>query len=564
MVTILGISAFYHDSAACIIQDGKIIAAAQEERFSRIKHDKSYPYKAIEYCLKEIGNKSVDAIVFYENPSLKYDRVYKTLKSYPQTFSTFIKALKSQKKKIKLVNSIHHVDHHMSHAASAFYPSPFKESVIVTLDGVGEWDTTTISLGVDNKINLITSLEFPNSLGMLYSAFTYYCGFKVNNGEYKLMGLAPYGTPKYYDKIINNLIDLKPDGSFALNLDYFGFHNSDTVINEKFESLFDIPRRLPESEMKKEYTDIAASIQLVTEEIVYNICKYAQQITGKSNLCLAGGVALNCVANGKLQESKLFKNIWIQPAAGDAGGAIGAALQYYYSLGNKRKINQNDSMQSAYLGPSYDNEILPFLKNNKIKYKKLSIPKVASYLADEKVIGWFQGRMEFGPRALGHRSILGDARSKKMQSIMNLKIKFRESFRPFAPIVLKEDCKKYFNLDIDSPYMLLVSKVSKEILKPNKKPKSFDLIKHVNIERSELPAITHVDNSARIQTIDKNNDKLYSLLKSFKKKTNSGVLINTSFNVRGEPIVCTPMDAYNCFITSGMDYLVLGDYIIKK
>lgn len=562
-MTILGISAYYHDSSACIIQDGKIIAAAQEERFSRIKHDSSYPHQAIKYCLQEAGNPKIDKTVFYENPILKYDRVQKNLYSFPQTYSKFKTALDAQQKRIEETKHMEYVDHHTSHAASAFYPSPFEDAVIVTIDGVGEWNTTTICNGVKNKIHKITSLDYPNSLGLLYSAFTYFCGFKVNNGEYKLMGLAPYGKPTYYDKIVNNLIDIKADGSFALNLDYFGFHNSDVIINKKFEKLFGLPKRSEDSDITKEYTNIAASIQMVTEKIVFNICKYAQTITGQSNLCLAGGVALNCVSNGKLQKSGLFKNIWIQPASGDAGGALGAALHYYYSKGHKRTISSN-TMQSAYLGPSYDNEVLDFLKTNNISYSKLSIPKVAGYLANEKVVGWFQGRMEFGPRALGHRSILGDARSSKMQSIMNLKIKFRESFRPFAPIVLKEDCENYFDLDTESPYMLLVSKVSKKILKQNRKPSTFDVIKHVNIERSSLPAITHVDNSARVQTVDKNNDKLYSLLKAFKKKTDTGVLINTSFNVRGEPIVCTPVDAYNCFKNSGMDYLVLGNYVIGK
>jgi len=562
-MTILGISAYYHDSSACIIHNGKIIAAAQEERFSRIKHDNAFPHQAIEYCIEESGDLDLDEVVFYENPILKYDRVYKNLYSYPQNYTKFKKALESQKTRINETSYMKYVDHHTSHAASAFYPSPFKDAAIVTIDGVGEWSTTTIAQGTKNKIHTITSLDYPDSLGLLYSAFTYFCGFKVNNGEYKLMGLAPYGRPVYYDKIVNNLIDMKADGSFALNLDYFGFHNSDVIINDKFEKLFGLPKRKQESEITKEYTNIAASIQMVTEKIVFNICKYAQTITGQKNLCLAGGVALNCVSNGKLQKSGLFDNIWIQPAAGDAGGALGAAFHHYYSQGNKRIISPN-VMQSTYLGPSYDDTILKFLTNNDISYSKLSIAKVAGYLADEKVVGWYQGRMEFGPRALGHRSILGDARSSKMQSIMNLKIKFRESFRPFAPIVLKEDCEKYFDLDVESPYMLLVSNVSKEILKQNKKPKSFDLIKHVNIERSKLPAITHVDNSARVQTVDKNNDKLYSLLKAFKKKTGTSVLINTSFNVRGEPIVCTPEDAYNCFKSSGMDYLVLGDYIIKK
>ena len=560
---ILGISAYYHDSSACIIKDGNIIAAAQEERFSRIKHDSSYPHKAIEYCIQEAGNPPVDKYVFYENPELKYDRVYKNLCSFPQSYSKFKKSIQSQKDRISKTSHMEYVDHHKSHAASAFYPSPFQKSAIVTIDGVGEWSTTTISSGFKNVISPITSLDYPDSLGLLYSAFTYFCGFRVNNGEYKLMGLAPYGEPTYYRKIIDNLIDIRPDGSFALNLEYFGFYNSDVIINKRFEKLFGFPRREQESELTKEYANIAASIQKVTEEVVFNICRYAKNITGYKNLCLAGGVALNCVANGKIQKSGLFDNIWIQPAAGDAGGALGAALHYYYSIGNERTVSPN-SMQSTYLGPNYDHGILDFLRSNDIKYSKMSIEEVAAQLSNEKVVGWFQGRMEFGPRALGHRSILGDARSSKMQSIMNLKIKFRESFRPFAPIVLQEDCNQYFDLDVESPYMLLVSQVKKGILKEHQRPESFDLIKDVNIERSELPAITHVDNSARVQTVDENNDLLYDLLKSFKKITGVGVLINTSFNVRGEPIVCTPEDAYNCFKNSGMDYLVLGEYMIEK
>ena len=564
MVTILGISAYYHDSAACIIQDGKIVAAAQEERFTRIKHDKSYPVNAIKYCLEEAGNPKIDKTVFYENPELKFDRVYKNLQSYPQNLKKFNSAINSQKQKIKDTKNFEYVKHHESHAASAFYPSPYKKAAIVTIDGVGEWDTTTISLGTNNKIIPICSLKYPDSLGMLYSAFTYFCGFKVNNGEYKLMGLAPYGEPKYYDLIKDNLIDIKKDGSFALNLEYFSYFSDSNIINNKFESLFNVKRRQPESEITKVYVDIAASIQKITEEIVLNICDYAQKVTGQTNICLAGGVALNCVANGKLLHSKLFKNIWIQPAAGDAGGALGAALLAYYKMGFKRQVDKDDSMQTAYLGPNYDNYIPKFLKENNIKFEKLDLSKVASYLGNEKVVGWYQGRMEFGPRALGHRSILGDARSKKMQSIMNLKIKFRESFRPFAPIVLEEDVNEYFNLNVKSPYMLIVSNVKKRLIKKYKKLTNFNVIDQVNQCRSSLPAITHVDQSARIQTVSKKNDKLYLFLKEFKKRTGSSVLINTSFNVRGEPIVCTPQDAYKCFMSSGMDYLVLGDYVIKK
>ena len=566
MVNILGVSAFYHDSSACLVRDGEIIAAAQEERFSRIKHDNSYPTQSIDYCLSEAGNPKVDAIVFYENPKLKHDRVLKTFQSYPQNLKNFKKALKSQEKKINLTDGMEYVDHHISHAASAFYPSPFRSAAIVTIDGVGEWDTTTISIGMDNKIEKISSIEFPNSIGMLYSAFTYFCGFKVNNGEYKLMGLAPYGRPVYAQKILDNMIDLKEDGSYALNLDYFGYHNSERIISDKFCELFKLPKRQNESKLTEEYCNIAASIQAVTELIVLKICSHARNITGQDNLCLAGGVALNCVANGKIENSGLFKNIWIQPAAGDAGGSLGAALHYYYSKGNPRKISKNDSMKSSYLGPSYDEEIVTFLKENSIEYEKLSIKTIAEHLSNEKVVGWYQGRMEFGPRALGNRSILGDARSEKMQSIMNLKIKFRESFRPFAPIVLKEDCRKYFELNSESPYMLMVSKVKDSKRKNLKKSSSFDVMDVLKNGgyRSTLPAVTHVDNSARIQTIDEKNGKIHELLSEFKKITGTGVLINTSFNVRGEPIVCTPEDAYDCFVNSGMDYLVMGDYIVGK
>ena len=565
---VLGISSFYHDSGAALIKSGKILSAVQEERFTRIKHDNNFPYNSIDYCLKENDLKieDIDEIVFYENPKLKMDRIIKTFMSYkPHSYDIFGKVVISQYKRWKLLKkefpNLKFVNHHESHSASAFYPSPFKNAVVITLDGVGEWDTSSVGVGIDNNLKLIQTLKFPNSLGFLYSSFTYFCGFRVNSGEYKLMGLAPYGKPIYYDTIVNNLIDIREDGSFSLNLDYFGFYNSDYMINDKFSTLFDGKPRESESEI----------IQKVTEDVVFKICKNAKEITGQENLCLAGGVALNCVSNGKLLRSKLFKNIWIQPAAGDAGGALGASLYYYYNiLKNKRVVNKSDSMNGSLLGPKFTNkEIKKFLDNKKINYKyynnKNLFDKTAKNIKDGNVIGWFQDRMEFGPRALGSRSIVGDARSSKMQSIMNLKIKFRESFRPFAPIVLDEDKEKYFDLDVSSPYMLLVSDVNKSITKNVKKnSKKLNVIKKVNEERSSIPAVTHVDYSARVQTVDKRHNSFYKLLKSFKKLTGCGVLVNTSFNVRGEPIVNTPEDAYNCFMLTDMDYLVLGNYILDK
>ena len=575
---ILGISSFYHDSGACLIDNGIIKAAVQEERFTRIKQDNNFPYKSIEYCLQyaNLTIDDIDHIVFYENPKLKLDRILKTFLSYkPSKYNIFGKVIISQYKRIKFLKkkfkNIKFVNHHQSHAASAFYPSPYDKAVIVTLDGVGEWDTASVGIGIDNKLKLIQTLKFPDSLGFLYSAFTYYCGFKVNSGEYKLMGLAPYGNPIYYDTIINNLIDIRDDGSFSLNLDYFGYYNSDYMINDNFCKLFDGPARKSESNITEKQANLASSIQKVIEEVTYKICKNAKEITAQENLCLAGGVALNCVSNGKLLKSNIFKNIWIQPAAGDAGGALGAALYYYYNvLNNSRTTNKLDSMQSSFLGPEFNkNQIKEFLDSNNIVYKYKNntelFEEVAKKLESEHVIGWFQGRMEFGPRALGNRSILGDARSKKMQSIMNLKIKFRESFRPFAPIVLEEDVNKYFNLNVSSPYMLLVAPINKAIQKLFYSKKSENLIEQVNEIRSDIPAVTHVDYSARIQTVDKKrNIRLYNLLKQFKKNTGCSVLVNTSFNVRGEPIVCTPQDAYSCFMLTDMDYLVLGNYILDK
>ena len=575
---VLGISSFYHDSGACLIEDGKIKIAVQEERFTRIKHDNSFPHNAIKECLDYTGVtiNQVDHVVFYENPKLKLDRIIKNFMSYkPHRYNLFGEVLTSQYKRWKLLKKqfpkIQFINHHESHASSAFYPSPFKEAVIVTLDGVGEWDTASVSVGIGNKLKMIQTIEFPNSLGFLYSAFTYFCGFRVNSGEYKLMGLAPYGEPVYYDKILDNLIDVREDGSFSLNLDYFGFCDSEYMINDKFSDLFGGEPRKSESEITQRECDIAASIQKVTEDVVFKICKNAKQITGQKNLCLAGGVALNCVSNGKLQRSNLFDNVWIQPAAGDAGGALGAALYINHNKYNgKRVVNPNDSMSGSLLGPKFTNkQIKKFLDNKKINYKFYSNKKmfdvVAKYIDNDNVIGWFQDRMEFGPRALGSRSIVGDARSPKMQSIMNLKIKFRESFRPFAPIVLEEDKDKYFDLEVPSPYMLLVSDVNKSITKNvNKNSKKLDVIKKVNEERSSIPAVTHVDYSARVQTVDKRHNSFYKLLKSFKKLTGCSVLVNTSFNVRGEPIVHTPKDAYNCFMLTDMDYLVLGNYVLDK
>ena len=505
------------------------------------------------------------------------DRIIKTFMSYkPYKYNLFGEVLSSQYKRWKLLKkefpNLKFINHHESHASSAFYPSPFNNAVVVTLDGVGEWDTASVGVGIDNKLKLIHTLKFPNSLGFLYSAFTYFCGFRVNSGEYKLMGLAPYGEPKYYDTIMKKLIDLKEDGSFSLNLDYFGYHNSDYMINDNFNNLFSGKPRESESDITQREVDLASSIQRVVEDVVFKICKNAKEITGQENLCLAGGVALNCVSNGKLLKSKMFKNIWIQPAAGDAGGALGASLYYYHNvLGKDRIINKNDSMGGSLLGPKFENkDIKKFLDGNKIKYtyknKKDLMTTTAKKINEEKVIGWFQGRMEFGPRALGSRSIIGDARSSKMQSIMNLKIKFRESFRPFAPIVLEEDYHEYFDLDSSSPYMLLVSPVQESIRKVIKnKSRKIDVIKKVNEVRSDVPAVTHVDYSARIQTVDKKrHGYLYDLLKEYKRITNCSVLVNTSFNVRGEPIVCTPYDAYNCFMLTDMDYLVMGNYVLDK
>ena len=593
MTSILGISAFYHDSAACILKDGKIIAAAQEERFTRKKHDPRYPANAIEFVLKYANLKlsEVDQIVFFEKPFLKFERLLETYVAFaPKGFVSFAKAmplwikeklfqknylfnkLKEHDKNYKSDKNIFFSDHHLSHAASAFYPSPFNEAVILTADGVGEWATTTVAIGKDNNLEIKKEIHFPHSLGLLYSAFTYYTGFKVNSGEYKLMGLAPYGNPIYEDKI-KMLIDIKEDGTFRLDQKYFNYATGLTMTNNLFNDLFGQKVRDPLNEKITQFhMDIAASIQKVTEEIMIKLAKSVRDEYGLKNLCLAGGVALNCVANGKILKEKIFENIWIQPAAGDAGGSLGAALALWYNENkNNRKINSNDDMNGSYLGCEFDqNEIEDELKsigaNFDIEnYEKL-IDKTSDYLINEKAIGWFQGRMEFGPRALGGRSILGDPRSDKMQKNLNLKVKYRESFRPFAPSVLREDLNDWFDIDVNSPYMLLVADInsSKKINMTEDQKKLFGIEK-LNIKRSEIPAVTHVDYSARIQTVTKEtNKRYYDLISKFKEKTGCPVLVNTSFNVRGEPIVNTPTDAFNCFMGTDLDYLIIGNCILDK
>ena len=593
MSSILGISAFYHDSAACILKDGKIIAAAQEERFTRKKHDSNYPHNAIEFVLKYTNLKlsEVDQIVFFEKPFLKFERLLETYVAFaPKGFISFVKAiplwikeklfqknllfnkLKEHDKNYNSDENIYFSDHHLSHAASAFFPSPFEEAVILTADGVGEWATTTVAIGKNENLEIKKEIHFPHSLGLLYSAFTYYTGFKVNSGEYKLMGLAPYGNPIYEDKV-KQLLDLKEDGTFRLDQKYFNYATGLTMTNKKFNNLFGQKPRNPQNEKITQFQmDIAASIQKVTEEIMINLAKSIREEYGIKNLCLAGGVALNCVANGKILEEKIFDNIWIQPAAGDAGGSLGAALALWHiDQGNKRLVNPNDDMKGSYLGTEFDqDEIETELKNvganfETLKYDEL-IDKTAELLSNEKVIGWFQGRMEFGPRALGGRSILGDPRSDKMQKNLNLKVKYRESFRPFAPSVLREDLSEWFDMNVDSPYMLLVANInSDKKIEMNEEQKKLFGIDKLNIKRSEIPAVTHVDYSARIQTVTKNtNNRYYDLISKFKEKTGCPVIVNTSFNVRGEPIVNSPTDAFNCFMGTELDYLVIGDYILDK
>ncbi len=584
---ILGISAYFHDSAAALVIDGKIVAAAQEERFTRKKHDAGFPKQAIEYCLTEAGItvESLDYVAFYDKPLLKFERLLETYLAFaPQGFNSFIKAIPiwiKQKlwvhelisKELGFKKEIIFTEHHESHAASAFFPSPFANAAILTIDGVGEWATTSYGVGIDNKLNLLKEIHFPHSLGLLYSAFTYYTGFKVNSGEYKVMGLAPYGEPKYTQQIYDHIIDLKADGSFQLDMQYFNYCAGLTMTSQKFHDLFGAEPRQPESPLRQRDMDLAASIQVVCEEVILRMARHIQITTGEKNLCLAGGVALNCVANGKILSEKIFDNIWIQPASGDAGGALGAALFTWYDyLGNPRSnLPDTDYMEGSFLGPAYsDDEVEKYLKSKSIPYQRLEtetlIKKVVDVLEVEKVVGWFQGRMEFGPRALGARSIIGDARSPKMQFIMNLKIKFRESFRPFAPIVLDSATKKFFELEVESPYMLIVAPVQSHLRIANSTHENHLFgIERLNLPRSTVPAITHVDYSARIQTVDSiRNKRLHDLLSEFERRTNHGILVNTSFNVRGEPIVCTPEDAIRCFMRTEMDFLVLGNIILDK
>jgi len=591
--SILGISAFYHDSAACILVNGKIVAAAQEERFTRKKHDPNYPHNAIDFVLKYANIKlsEVDQIVFFEKPFLKFERLLETYVGFaPKGFVSFAKAmplwikeklfqknllfnkLKEHDQNYKSDKNIFFSDHHLSHAASAFFPSPFEEAIVLTADGVGEWATTTVAVGKNNNLEIKKEIHFPHSLGLLYSAFTYYTGFKVNSGEYKLMGLAPYGNPKYIEKV-KQLVDVKDDGTFRLNQKYFNYATGLTMTNKNFHNLFGQNPRDPKSDKLTQFhMDIAASIQKVTEEIMINLAKSIRKDYDIKNLCLAGGVALNCVANGKILREKIFDNIWIQPAAGDAGGSLGAALALWHiDQGNKRSANPEDNMKGSYLGTEFNqDEIEKELKTvganfEILKYEKL-IDKTAELLSNEKAIGWFQGRMEFGPRALGGRSILGDPRSEKMQKNLNLKVKYRESFRPFAPSVLREYLSEWFEMNVDSPYMLLVADINsdKKIEMTDEQKKLFGIEK-LNIKRSEIPAVTHVDYSARVQTVTKNtNYRYYDLISKFKEKTGCPVIVNTSFNVRGEPIVNTPSDAFNCFMGTELDYLVIGDCILDK
>lgn len=589
MPSILGISAFYHDSAAALVVDGRIVAAAQEERFTRIKHDPEFPKRAVEYCLAEAGlsPEQLDYVCFYEKPLLKFDRLVESYLAYaPRGFQSFLAALPIWlKKKLHLRREIRNgldgkftrriifPEHHESHAASAFFPSPFEEAAILTVDGVGEWATATWGTGRGNRIQLTNELRFPHSLGMLYSAFTYFCGFKVNSGEYKLMGLAPYGQPRYADLIREKLIDLKPDGSFRLNLEYFNYCAGLTMTSRRFDELFGGSPRRPESPLTEREMDLAASIQVVTEEILLKMVAHIHQQTGQRNLCLAGGVALNCVANGRLLREGPFESIWIQPAAGDAGGALGAALfTWYQLLGNERQPQQPDAQRGSYLGPQpSDESIRNYLTRVNAPFEHYAdddecCRRVAELIAAGKVVGWVQGRMEFGPRSLGARSILGDARNPAMQSVMNLKIKFRESFRPFAPAVLQDRVQDYFEtrLHESSPYMLLVSPVKSERRTPVTSDglNGLDKLKQI---RSEIPAVTHVDYSARIQTVDATrHGKFYRLLKSFESLTGCPVLINTSFNVRGEPIVCLPEEAYRCFLATNIDVLVLESFVLHK
>ena len=593
-MVILGLSAFYHDSAAAIVRDGDIVAAAQEERFTRIKHDSNFPDKAIEYCLREAGisAEEVDHVAFYDKPFLKFERLMETYVAFaPRGFKSFsmaipvwlreklfqrsllIKRLKQFSEEFDWDNKLLFSEHHQSHAASAFYPSPFKRAAILTMDGVGEWATTSLGLGTGNQLEMQREIHFPHSLGLLYSAFTYYTGFRVNSGEYKVMGLAPYGEPRFRDLILDNLIDLKADGTFRLNLDYFDYCTGLTMTNAKFDALFGAPARTSETLLTQREMDLAASIQDVTEEVVLRLGRSIASETGERNLCLAGGVALNCVANGKLLSDKAFENIWIQPAAGDAGGALGAALTvYYHHLGAERRVSGGtDQMKGAYLGPEFSNkDIEDRLTTAGARFSVCSdrdvTTETAKALANGMAVGWFQGRMEFGPRALGGRSILGDPRSPSMQKTLNLRVKYRESFRPFAPSILREDLGEWFDLEYDSPYMLIVADVltKRRRLMTDEENALFGIEK-LNVPRSEIPAVTHIDYSARVQTVHREtNPRYHDLLKAFKELTDCPVLVNTSFNVRGEPIVCTPEDAYRCFMGSDIEVLVVGNCIMRK
>ena len=591
---VLGISAFYHDSAAALIEDGHLVAAAQEERFTRKKHDAGFPQNAVQYCLDETGTKlaDIDYVAFYDKPFLKFERLLETYLAYaPRGFQSFRMAMPlwlKEKLFQKTVlrdemkrwqpdfdwhNRLLFGEHHQSHAASAFFPSPYEEAAVLCMDGVGEWATTSLAWGKGNKLEMLKEIHFPHSLGLLYSAFTYYTGFKVNSGEYKVMGLAPYGEPKYKDKILEHIVDLKEDGSFRLDQKYFDYCTGLRMTNEKFGELFGGKARTPEEMLTQHHMDLAASVQAVTEEIVIRLARSVRKETGAKNICLAGGVALNCVANGKLLRENLFDGIWVQPAAGDAGGAVGAAYAAYHGyLGQARKLNGHlDGMAGSYLGPEFkDDEIEQRLTAVGARYTRLTrdqlIEQTAQALADEKAVGWMQGRMEFGPRSLGARSILGDARSPSMQKTLNLKVKYRESFRPFAPAVLREDVDKYFDIKTDSPYMLMVAPVNEDRRRAmSKEEEALFGIEKLNVPRSDIPAVTHVDYSARIQTVHKEtNPAFHDLLTSFKAKTGYSVVVNTSFNVRGEPIVCTPEDAFRCFMGSEIEVLVVGNCFLRK
>jgi carbamoyltransferase len=591
---ILGISAFYHDSAACLLKNGEIIAAAQEERFTRIKHDPSFPQNAIKYCLKEANIKSekIDNIVFYEKPFLKFERLIETYLAFaPKGFVSFLKSIPLWIKeklfqKIFIIKELNELfgkktnwserllfsEHHLSHAASAYYPSPFKSAAVLSIDGVGEWTTTSLAIGIDGELNILKEIKFPHSIGLLYSSFTYYLGFKVNSGEYKVMGLAPYGEPCYADLIKEKLIKISDDGSFQIDMSYFNYATGMTMINDKFETLFGGPARTPESKLSERHMNLAASIQRVTEEIVIKISKDVARETGQKNLCLAGGVALNCVVNGVLLKEKIFENIWIQPAAGDAGGALGAALGVWYlHYKNKRSFSyKRDAMKGSFLGPEFSkNEIETELKACGAVYKKMLetelIDNVVNLLREQKIIGWMQGRMEFGPRALGGRSIIADPRSPKIQKQINLKVKYRESFRPFAPSILREHVSEWFELNTDSPYMLLVANIKKGKRIVASEERILFGFEKLQVPHSLVPAITHIDYSSRIQTVHKDtNPRYYSIISKFKEKTGCPILVNTSFNVRGEPIICTPKDAFSCFMGTDLDVLVVGDYLLLK